>query len=448
MKFVLANWGTRGEVEPYTALGRELLRRGHDVTMAVGPELVGFAESTGAVAVPYGPSVDAVVRPHHDFWTLLFSAPWRRRRLNEAFRAFSEPLTQHRAQVCEVLLDLAAGADLLVTGLNYEDVAFNVAEACGTPLATMQLFPIRVSGHQIPVLPAPLCRASMATIEWVTWRGHRVADRNERRQLGLPPAAGHWAGRTSTLDVLELQAYDPACYPGLPEEWAQWNGGALPRRPFVGSLSMEMPTEQDGDVLPWIAAGTPPVFFGFGSMPIEALGEAVATIARACARLGERALIGAGWADTSGLPEFDHVKVVGPINYAEIFPHCRAVVHHGGAGTVHAGLRAGCPSLLLWMLPDQACWSFRLRKLGVGTGRRFVATTEDSLVHDLRVVLSPEYRDRARRLATRMTAPSDGVARAADLVERFAAVRRSRPNAGAGRTRLRPGNHGRQTGPG
>ncbi|HXO83073.1 MAG TPA: glycosyltransferase, partial [Mycobacterium sp.] len=54
MRFVLAMWGTRGDVEPCSAIGRELLRRGHDVCMAVPPDVVGFVESAGIAAVAYG----------------------------------------------------------------------------------------------------------------------------------------------------------------------------------------------------------------------------------------------------------------------------------------------------------------------------------------------------------------------------------------------------------
>ena len=57
MKFVLAFYGTRGDVEPGIAVGRELRRRGHDVCMAVSPDLVGFAEAAGLAAVDYGPNV-------------------------------------------------------------------------------------------------------------------------------------------------------------------------------------------------------------------------------------------------------------------------------------------------------------------------------------------------------------------------------------------------------
>src|SRR5271168_4428000 len=55
MKVVLAAYGTRGDTEPFAALGRELLRRGHDVCIAVAPEMVGFLESSGLAAVPFGP---------------------------------------------------------------------------------------------------------------------------------------------------------------------------------------------------------------------------------------------------------------------------------------------------------------------------------------------------------------------------------------------------------
>ena len=111
------------------------------------------------------------------------------------------------------------------------------------------------------------------------------------------------------------------------------------------------------------------------------------------------------------------------MNYAKIFPACRAVVHHGGSGTTHAGLRAGRPTLILWMLPDQACWGARVKQLKVGTGRRFSATTEESLVSDLRKVLAPEAAVRAQELAARMTKPADSVAAAANLLENFARAR-------------------------
>jgi len=216
--------------------------------------------------------------------------------------------------------------------------------------------------------------------------------------------------------LLEIQAYDEVLFPGLATEWARWDG----QRPFVGTLTLELATEADEDVMSWIAAGAPPICFGFGSIPVESPADMIAMIAAACAQVGERALVCAGWTDFSNVPQFDHVKVVGAVNYATIFPSCRAVVHHGGAGTTAAGLRAGVPTLILWMADVQVIWGAAVKGLKVGTSRRFAAATEKTLVADLRTILAPEYIDRARSLATRMTRPADSVASAADLLEDFA----------------------------
>jgi len=420
MKFVLANWGTRGEVEPFVAIGRELVRRRHDVRMAVAPEMVGFAESAGVAAVAYGPDLQAIQYAHHDFWTRLFASPWRIQELGRLLREVSEPLSQCRGEVGTTLMSLADRADLLLTGMNFEDVAANVAEYCDTPLSTLQIFPLRANGQLLPFLPAPLGRSAMTMFEWMSWRGQRKVEDAQRRELGLPKATSRWPRRIAERGALEIQAYDEVCYPGLAAEWAKWNG----QRPFVGALTMELPTAADEEIATWIAAGTPPIYFGFGSMPVESTADWIAMIGAACAQLGERALVGAGWSDFSNVPRFEHVKVVGAMNYAAALPACRAVVHHGGAGTTNAGLRAGRPTLILWILPDQAAWGARVKRLKVGTGRRLSATTEESLVADLRTILAPQCLTRARELATRMTKPAESVAAAADLVENFARLRR------------------------
>ncbi|PRC47834.1 glycosyl transferase family 1, partial [Mycobacterium sp. ITM-2017-0098] len=161
-------------------------------------------------------------------------------------------------------------------------------------------------------------------------------------------------------------------------------------------------------------------FFGFGSIPVESPADTIAMIAAASGQLGERALIAAGWSDFSNVPQFDHVKVVGAVNYATIFPACRAVVHHGGAGTTAAGLRAGVPTLILWMADVQVVWGEAVKRLRVGTARRFSTTTEESLVTDLRTILAPQCVTHAREIAAHMTPPAESVVLAADLVEESA----------------------------
>ena len=93
MKFVLACYGTRGDVEPCAAVGRELLRRGHEVRMAVPPDLVGFVEAAGLPAVAYGPDSQAILDAHRNFWTLFFRNFWRIRELIRLWREVWEPAT-------------------------------------------------------------------------------------------------------------------------------------------------------------------------------------------------------------------------------------------------------------------------------------------------------------------------------------------------------------------
>jgi UDP:flavonoid glycosyltransferase YjiC (YdhE family) len=140
-------------------------------------------------------------------------------------------------------------------------------------------------------------------------------------------------------------------------------------------------------------------------------------ISTACAQLDERALICSGGSDFRHIPHVDHVKIVSGVNHAAIFPTCRAVVHKGGAGTTAAGIRAGIPALILWMGADQPIWAAQIKRLKVGSARRFSSTTRESLVADLRAILTPHHLTQAREVATQMTKPSASVTTAADLVE-------------------------------
>jgi UDP:flavonoid glycosyltransferase YjiC (YdhE family) len=380
MKVVLASYGTRGDVEPFATVGRELLRRGHDVCMAVPPNMVGFLETVGFAAVAFGPEPLSSVRS---------------RTVEDPASAMAEQveyLSRAMAEWGTTLTALANGADLLTTGRIEQGLAANVAEYYGIPQATLHFFPgahSRLSG----------------------WAGDTTekAEDAQRRALGLPDATRH------STRSLEIQAYDALCFPELAAEWA--DGDVW--RPFVGALTLELPTEADEEVLSWIAAGTPPIYFGFGSgVWLQNPAQTFGLISVACARLGERALICSGASDFADAPHSDQVKVVGAVNHSAIFPACRAVVHQGGAGTTAAGMRAGIPTLILWHpINDQQIWADAVTRLKVGSGRAFSASNLGSLAADLRSILDPQCITRAREVAAQMTKPAVSVARAADLLE-------------------------------
>lgn len=271
-------------------------------------------------------------------------------------------------------------------------------------------------------MPGLLIRSAMKMSKWLSWRMNKGFEDGHRRELGLPKSTSPTHRRIAERRSLEIQAYDEFCFPGLATEWAKWDG----RRPFVGSLTMELITDTDDPARAWIAGGPPPICFAFGSIPVESPAATVEMISEACAQLGERALICAGVTDYGEGRHSNHVKVVGAVNYAEIFPICRAVVHHGGAGTTAAGLRAGVPALILWTEHDQPFWGAQVKRLRAGASRRLSTTTRESLVSDLCRILTPECIARAREIATQMTKPDESASAAADLVEEFARLRRVR----------------------
>jgi len=421
VKIVLAAYGTRGDVEPSLAVGCELMRRGHEVEVAVPPDQVGFVESAGFTTVAYGPDSQTALAKNSGASLYGESAhrPWQLSRLRKLYREDWEFQERCRSELGSVLMSLTEGADLLFHGQVFEDLADNVAEYYDIPMATLHYIPLRPNGQFLWFLPAPFSRAAMTAFWWLTSRVAGNAEKRQRRELGLPKDTRAATRRITERGSLEIQAYDEVCFPGLATEWARWKD----QRPFVGTLTLELPTDADDEVASWIAAGTPPICFAFGSMSLKSPADTIAMISEACAQLGERALVCAGSSGFSTDSHAEHVKVVATMNYATIFPACRAVVHHGGAGTMAAALRAGIPHLVLWSAPDRRMRGAVITRLKVGTARRFSGLNSESLISDLRQILAPQYLDRARAVATQMKTSGESAAAAADHIEVFASLR-------------------------
>ena len=198
MKFALAGYGSRGDIEPLAAIGRELLRRGHDVCIAVPPNMLGFVGSAGLTAFPFGSEPP---RPGDKDFAL--NNP-----VQNAIELMTEVVghvTQAWAEWGTTLTEVANGADLLLTGKVEQGLAANVAEYYGIPLAALQFFPEAET-------------ALGGLLGGIT----REAQDAQRRALGLPQASG-----PSMSPALEIQAYEELCFPGLAAERAEQGGLGL-----------------------------------------------------------------------------------------------------------------------------------------------------------------------------------------------------------------------------
>lgn len=420
MKFVFAFNGTRGDIQPAVVIAAEMQRRGHDVVFGVPPNLFDFAARLGLDARPFGYDTRAHMNSELVRHGLRTGSPAQR------LQAFREIRDLGWTQLVDEMRDLHRGADAIVTGFTTEQIAFAFAEATGVPFATVHHAPITANGAVSPIpgapasLPGWLNRTSWSVVDHAFWQLTRGRENRLRADLDLAQAHSPLPERIAAYGAVRIQAYDAAFVPELAAEW-----GA--DRPFVGFVDLDpdqrrrigVDTALDRESARWIADGTPPIYFGFGSMPVEDPARLVADVAAVCAELGERALFSAGWNDFSynDVEASTHVRLVGPVDHHQVFPMCKALVHHGGAGTTATGLRAGRAALICSVGSDQPFWGAQLTGLGIGAATSLKDLDRARLRTGLTTVLADDYRSRATEFASRLVESGAAVDAAADLIE-------------------------------
>lgn len=414
MRVLLAPSGSRGDVQPLLALGQRLRARGHTVRAAITPDFVEWVASLGIEPIPGGPSVLALshelgarVRNPVVFMRLL--ARW----LPEQFTALREAVGR--------------GTDLVIGG-GAQGAAASVAEWAGVEyryvVYTPQLLPSSAHGPMMLArqgLPAPLNAMAWRLTEaaWVAAFGGLFA--RERRKMGLDPWKGPLYAGAITGDREVFVASDPNLAPA-PRDW---------RFPHLqtGAFHLDDPAELPPRVEEFLATPGPRVVYvGFGSMEEDDARESTRRIVEATRRAGVRAVIASGWAGlgvNDVLPR--HCLLVDAVPHAKLFPRLAAVVHHGGAGTTHAALRAGVPQLLVPHLLDQYFWGARTHRLGVAAPPVPVSRmTAERLAAGIRAALEPERARRARLEGARERA-IDGAAAACERLETILVGERRAP---------------------
>ena len=166
---------------------------------------------------------------------------------------------------------------------------------------------------------------------------------------------------------------------------------------------------------------TPPVYIGFGSMGFGGgRHQRTRILLNALIGGGHRVIVATGWGGL-GLPADEVpgalVHVTESIPHDWLFPRTSAVIHHGGAGTTIAGLRAGRPTLICPVVGDQSFWGHQVRRIGAGPApipqRRL---TSQRLTPAVRGLADDPIRRRARTLGT-LIRSEDGIAEAIRVVE-------------------------------
>lgn len=401
MRIVLAAEGTRGDAQPLIELGARLRAAGHDSVLCSSPDFAAQAASRGVPFVSSGTSIQDFLAERA---AVIERSPIGA--LREGLRVFGERFEAH----LEELLEVARGADLVV-GAGAELAASIAAEASGAAYRYVVYCPGMIpSGEHAPVflpwqqLPAWLNRLLWPLVMRPAGFVLRSAIAPARRRLGLAPhrdVYGMMLGARPLLAVDASLARAPRDAPFPIDQVAALH-------PSAGEA---LPAKLEA----FLAAGPPPVYFGFGSMPDPDPESTTRTLLDAIARAGCRAVIGSGWAalGDGALPE--GVVTTGAVSHPMLFPRCAAVVHHGGAGTTTTAARAGVPQIVVPHLADQFYWAHRAGRLGIAVpamARRRLDAAR--LARCVREALDNEVlEERARDLGARLreeAATSDPVA--------------------------------------
>ncbi|MDX3456986.1 glycosyltransferase [Streptomyces sp. ME02-8801-2C] len=376
--------GSRGDVAPFTGLGHGLARAGHEVTLVTHGcfEPLVAGAGVGFHALPVDPRAELESARGRGLHRSATGAGKLLRVVEMARRLVG--------RMTDDLLAAARANDVLLLSSSLGPLGHTIAEGLRLPSMGVYLQPL-----------APTREFGPPVLGGRSWgaAGNRLAGNGVsmaveqifastvpavRARLGLPhhtPGAARRARERQGWPV--LHGFSPLVVP-RPRDW----------RPGLDICGYWWPYDTQPQLPPeveeFLASGPPPVFVG-------ALRQA---------RL--RGVIQRGWGELSA--DGDDMLTVGEVAHSALFPRMAAVVHHCGAGTTAAGLRAGVPAVPVPIQFDEGFWASRLVSLGVAPRtiplRRLTTTSLAAAL--LQATSDPSYGERARALAARIGA-EDGV---------------------------------------
>ncbi|EEA25527.1 hypothetical protein TMatcc_006244 [Talaromyces marneffei ATCC 18224] len=427
LNIVIQIIGSRGDVQPFIALGRVLkYSHGHRVRLATHASFQGFVEENGLEFFSIGgdpvelmafmvknpglmPGFDAlrngdIHRRRVDIAAII-SGCWRS--CFEAGDGTGVPVSDRTVD----LNHFKAGrtpfvADAIIA--NPPSFAHvHCAEKLGIPLHMMftmpwsptQAFPHPLASiHRSNADAGVTNYASYAIVEMMTWQGlGDIINRFREKSLGLAPISIMWApSMVSRLKIPHTYCWSPALIP-KPNDWGSYID--IAGFYFLSLASNYTPPD---DLEAFLSAGPPPIYIGFGSIVVDDPNRMTQLIFDAIRLTGRRAIVSKGWGGlgTEELSVPDGIFMIGNCPHDWLFRHVSCVVHHGGAGTTAAGIAAGRSTVIVPFFGDQPFWGAMVAKAGAGPQPiPYKELTAEKLADAIKFALEPAMSEKAASLA-------------------------------------------------
>lgn len=355
-RILILTAGSQGDVQPYVALGKGLKQAGFEVLLATDPS---FASLVTDHTLDFAP----------------LHAPFAQLVQTEAGKAALAGKKSIRLkQIMPMLRQMMDDAWEIAQHYNPDAVVYHAKPLAGYHIADK----LGIPGFLAMALPIYSPTRSFANPifgggnygGWLNYLSYtlflqasllpyrRFINQWRQEKLGLPPFRDERSlhGRP----VSKLYAYSRHVVPPP----ADWDESAIATGYwFLDSASDWQPT---ADLVAFLANGSPPIYVGFGSMASQDAVKTTRLVIDAIHQSGQRAVLATGWGGLSASEVPDTIHILQSAPHDWLFPRCLAVVHHGGAGTTGAGLRAGKPTIICPFFGDQPFWGKQVFELGVG----------------------------------------------------------------------------------
>jgi sterol 3beta-glucosyltransferase len=221
-------------------------------------------------------------------------------------------------------------------------------------------------------------------LRYIYWQLNKKEVREHRAALGLPPLKKSILKKISEQNILSLYSFSPSLI-HRPRDWDD-------NIDITGFLTMpnKDTEEPDPELIAWLTNGEPPIYFGFGSIPIPDSKLFANILNELLASTDHRFIFCQGWSQLPDLPHNERLFIIKQINHGWLFPQCKIAVIHGGIGTVAAALKARIPVIIVSIFADQPLWGKIIAGKNLGVHIPFKKLTTEKLSDAIRKTQAPE----------------------------------------------------------